>query len=467
MAIKNELQNLFNFFPPNIALKNLPLNQIKIDKDYIKETLPNAKWIIEKRTNSLNNEEYEVNVLDFNSTFSEISKRYPHFIFEKEISKHETFTYYGFIVKKVFEIPEFQDIRVSFYETDLANLLRVLDEVKKNDIKLVNGYKGYRKKDKIEIGVYANRNLKKFNNIYSLIEKGTPIEYNLMIKEKQIKIFINQTTPIYKTLFTNIFYDLTRFSISIESIPMKTDEEIINFIKELEIALNLKLYYDYQDMIEFSRYIQKSNNPSPSHIFYLKPQKKEINKDLKLMFLNPIVLTYMQNAIRTDFLPFRYLAYYHILEYYFIECYEKFVEGLYMNKPKKIEDIDNLLETIKKYRSEEKMLELLIKNYIKVKTLMNHFGITKTIPPNKISEEIILPEISISDQNNFSESLSKRIYKLRNAIVHSKAKKTKGKSLIYMSVDQNLIVALSDEVQLIKWIAERIIEANTKTILTN
>lgn len=437
------------------------LNQYKIDREYIKSILPNLKWNIEKRISDIDNKEFETKEIDYESFLSEISDKFPKYTFKKDIKRYDNFTYYGFIIKNIFKSNEFENVRVSFYENELAKLLRTLTELSTHPIEVIEGYRGIIKGNEIEIGIYTNKDKK----IRTNIDKSINIEYNILYNNEKVKISIEKISSIYRTLFSNINFNLNSYALKINNLKINNNNELLDFIHKLEIGINLKLFKDYQDMVELSKYLPEIKSSSSSNTIYRKPDNLPIKKQFEFAYIDPLVQNYMQNIVRNDFPPFKFLAYYHILEHYFVECYESFLSKEFeKKKTDNFKDISDLLNIAETYRTEKKMLKLVLKKYIHLKIFKEYFDIKKNIPKIKISDEILLPGININNDESFIESLADRIYILRNAIVHSKDRKNKRKSLIYSRTDNYLISALLNEIRLIKWITEIIIESNSKSI---
>lgn len=172
-------------------------------------------------------------------------------------------------------------------------------------------------------------------------------------------------------------------------------------------------------------------------------------------------MTYLHNTVRNDFPPFRFLAYYQILEYYYIECFTEFLkEKTDVNKMEYYEII-KLIEFANTYKAEDKMLELVLRKYIQLQDF-KYFAKKEKIPCNKITDNLTLSGICINNENDFYKSLSKRIYTLRNAIVHSKVKTKNKNLLLFTRTNKRIYYALNIEIRLIKYIAESVINANLK-----
>lgn len=264
----NSILNLLYGLNPKIEPE---LSQSEIDRKLIKKTLPNLVWKKEKHKSIVSDYEYETDVIDFKSFLKEIKEIYPKYNFVENISKYKDFTFYEIKVNNVFKSYEFEDIIISFYEDCIADLIRTFNEIKENDIIPIDVYKGIIHNDNIEIGIYMNRD----KSIIKEIDKNKFLNYSLNLDGKNINIEIKKASKTYKTLF-NELHSRYIYMISFNNIFSNKSQDILTFTEKLEVALNLKLYYDYQDMIEFSKNIPKYNNPSISDLFYVKSEKKQI-----------------------------------------------------------------------------------------------------------------------------------------------------------------------------------------------
>lgn len=197
-------------------------------------------------------------------------------------------------------------------------------------------------------------------------------------------------------------------------------------------------------------------------------------------FYYPDLVHYYQEGVASDSPPLQYLSFYHVAEHFFEAIYnDELIERVkqIITQPdfsyKRKKDVKGLINKIGKWVSfrsetmtfnEQEALALTLQNFVnldtliqKIKeydeTLIEYYNINSVIFSGGESVDL-----EANDQQNTWLQLSKRIYKTRNAIVHSKESE-KGK---YTPFEHEKI--LVKEVPLIRFIAELIIISSSTII---
>ena len=200
-----------------------------------------------------------------------------------------------------------------------------------------------------------------------------------------------------------------------------------------------------------------------------RPEEIEAPKRIYI----PDLIYYYQMAIAAESPPLEYLSYYHIAEYFFESVFhdeliervrQRITEPDFSYKRKK--DIKKLIDEVtrslrirndKMVFSEEEALRLTLKRFLDISELLSSIreydeSLIDYFRSHKVSfsggDEV---DLEHSEQDKVIRSIAKRIYKTRNAIVHSK----EGEKSRYIpfSHDQEL----TQEVVLLRFIAEQII----------
>ena len=177
----------------------------------------------------------------------------------------------------------------------------------------------------------------------------------------------------------------------------------------------------------------------------------------------------------------QFISYYHIMEYFFNKLYDEDLRetiSLALNEAGIVLDNDESLDLIlKKIKSKYNVgkggreidkLKLCLKNYVfrqkliksielNNKELLKHYKNTE-VPFSKGD----MVDFYETDEDKFLNSLRNRIYKTRNAIVHSKASDIEDVEGVYSAFDDEKY--LVKEIPLMKAIAEEII-INTAEVL--
>lgn len=197
-------------------------------------------------------------------------------------------------------------------------------------------------------------------------------------------------------------------------------------------------------------------------------------------FYNPDLVHYYQEGVATDSPPLQYLSFYHVAEHFFESIYnDELIERVkqIITQPdfsyKRKKDLKGLINKIGKWVSfrsetmtfnEQEALALTLQNFVDLDTLVQKI--------KEYDESLIefykinnvgfsggdAVNLEINDQQSIWLNLSKRIYKTRNAVVHSKESE-KGK---YTPFEHEKI--LVKEVPLIRFIAELIIIKSSEVI---
>ena len=214
----------------------------------------------------------------------------------------------------------------------------------------------------------------------------------------------------------------------------------------------------------------------PRHII----GNKEFDSPKK--FYDAELISYYNEAISSSIPPHRYLSFYHILEFF----YERIFSEDQIRKAREIitdvsfsykrdKDIAKLIKSIQQKSNEKDIalneksaLSLLIKCHINQSDLkarlIDRNGVEYIkVLNNKVSFSDGNPIIFSNDETQFITSLTERIYKTRNSIVHSKESfvdEKKNRKYKRIRDDQELL----QEIALIQAMAEIMINEESKPI---
>ncbi len=199
--------------------------------------------------------------------------------------------------------------------------------------------------------------------------------------------------------------------------------------------------------------------------------KEKINLVFKKYI--PELIQYFHIAEKVDFIPFKFICYYHIIEYFS----DKSAYHLVSNEVKKIllkpdfhlktdHYVTTAINLFKKendkYTGDKIKVERVFKQYIsreEIKEilteieLLDHFSKELTLDCNK---PLKLPAINFENDGNFFAELTKRIYSVRCSIVHSNPDFDESKAVPFNPTPNN-IEKLRVETELIMEIARKII----------
>mgnify|MGYP007086021942 CR=1 FL=1 len=181
----------------------------------------------------------------------------------------------------------------------------------------------------------------------------------------------------------------------------------------------------------------------------------------------------------------RYWAYYQILEYFFPQVVlhdkKKTVHGLILHPsfdPHSDESLSQLVEVILKRDSETRgeiaQLEAVLKEYVSHEeflVFLNDSELTSDVekafnpmPQSCKSDKIPGTEVNLKKTDLFHSSLARRIYTIRNGIVHSKKLSDAERELNLIPGTSNDL-ALQSDLQILRYIAELVIVRNSEPLI--
>lgn len=199
------------------------------------------------------------------------------------------------------------------------------------------------------------------------------------------------------------------------------------------------------------------------------------SQPINLLYKNyiPELLEYHHTADSVDYLPFKYICYFHVVEYFMdksaYELVSKRVKQILMRPDFHLKSNAYIAEAVnifkkenERYTSDKNKINRVfqqfidrdsIKKFISDNNLASQFEIEKTII---CSKPLKLPAINFENDNNFFDTLTRRIYSLRCSIVHSNPDFDENKAVPFSPTIEN-IDFLREEIDLIKEISKTII----------
>ncbi|MCG8184440.1 hypothetical protein [Tenacibaculum piscium] len=209
--------------------------------------------------------------------------------------------------------------------------------------------------------------------------------------------------------------------------------------------------------------------------------KKKLSNNHKLVVkkLIPELVDYLKVAERINYLPFKFLCYYHILEYFLdksahLAIKSRITNLLYKSDFELNSDkyIDDILQSFKdegnKLKSDKLKIQRVLQEFIVKTELLDfvnqldfkeHFFEDQKL---ELNESIIeLENINVEQDFKFYKLLSDRIYSLRCSIVHSNPDFGKKDAIPFVSSNENLLI-LEKEIFLFEEIAKNLILKSRK-----
>lgn len=190
---------------------------------------------------------------------------------------------------------------------------------------------------------------------------------------------------------------------------------------------------------------------------------------------NEELISYHNLALSSASPIFSYLALYNIIEYFFISSSEKVLYSLVSDKIasptfsiEKRKELKKLVDTVRKQdqrSNEQKMLEMVLEEYFEldeIKDWIKEYEEKKGAyysEPNKIFDKEFKVELK---SDKFANSLARRIYHIRNILVHNKEDLEKTRLIPFGGQEE----IISKELPLMYFLSEKIIIKTGSTILT-
>ncbi|MBR4583730.1 MAG: hypothetical protein IKO34_07980 [Bacteroidales bacterium] len=358
-----------------------------------------------------------------------------------------------------------------------GNYFNLFFDEKYYEVMLVSDYVRYVKEGELSVVDtvnHINYECSKMSNelaLSLLLNKSSIIE-NPSIITMHLKIDKIESTNVLD-LFTEIFLKYKYISLKITT----SNNISLNKIKSYALSYTYSYMYNMQLPMSIYNDIQFGTDIEMQTI-----RNIENNFDSPKRTYNPELLEYYNEAISSTILSHQYLSFYHILEYF----YEKIFSEDQIKKVKEIitdvsfsykndKEIVKLIKAIQQRTmdkdvaiNEKKALALLIQKHIKQDDLKTRLIERNgeeflAVPNNKVSFSDGNAIIFSEDESQFVKTLTERIYKTRNSIVHSKESFAEGnKNNKYKRIKDDK--ELLQEIALIQVMAEIMINEDSKPI---
>lgn len=259
--------------------------------------------------------------------------------------------------------------------------------------------------------------------------------------------------------------------LKIENFSKSSAEGLVNDIRNIVNSILFDVEYSYGFILE-----TVSIAALGRRLITKKQNNQELpNEKINLVYKKyiPELIQYFHLAEKVDYLPFKFICYYHILEYFSDKSAYQVVSNevkklllkpdfhlktdLYVNLAINIFKKEN-----DKYTGDKVKVERVLRQYIDREDLKDSVLQSELI--DYFNKEVImdcikplkLPGINFDQDGNFFSELTKRIYSLRCSIVHSNPDFDETKAVPFSPTQENLD-KLRIEIEMISQIARKII----------
>ncbi|OKH48668.1 hypothetical protein NIES30_08980 [Phormidium tenue NIES-30] len=187
----------------------------------------------------------------------------------------------------------------------------------------------------------------------------------------------------------------------------------------------------------------------------------------------PELIEYFHIAQKVDYLPFKYICYFHIVEYFMDKAayaaVSRKIKNIMSNPDFHIRSKEYISQAInifkkenEKYTTDKVKIGRVFREFVEKESisehlenigLKDHFEKEHSLQCSKI---LNVCAIDSSNENNFYDTLTKRVYALRCSIVHSNPDFDESKAVPFIANPKNMDF-LRDEIELLKEVSRKII----------
>lgn len=321
-------------------------------------------------------------------------------------------------------------------------------------------FRGYRSFDREE---YENTNILSLKMFY---KKN---ELDICIKYSNEHSFISKYIQLIKSIRLRLREN--PLILEIKGLKKISDEGIETDTRNIINSILFDIEYTYGYGFEtvsidsLTRILHRKVNTFP-----------EIPSDtINLVYKKyiPELIEYFHIAEKVDYLPFKFICYYHIIEYFSdksaYHVVAEYIKKLIL-KPdfhtKSNQYVAQAINIFKKendrYTTDKIKIERVLQQFLDKEELIKQLaskGISEHFEQEvelKCSKPLKLPKIDLKNDSSFFQNLTKRIYSLRCSIVHSNPEFDDTKAIPFTPTQTNLEI-LKVEIELVYEIAKTII----------
>ena len=391
-----------------------------------------------------------------------------------------------FLFKEEIEVHNYLFVSGIQGNPDLTIIIRDQEEI--NAVKLIpleeiflfKDFLGALHNKKVEV-ILSEVGFRSFSNEKRL--ENSPIEIKISYKKSDLKIkiqLVNDDTSLrfianhIRGAFRGRFRKTIVLSIenlaniSLDNLESET-KLILNSVL-FDIEYNFNICYEIVSMNSMQRRLRRR----PKARYEIPTEEIELTYKKYV----PELIDYFHTGEKVDYIPFKYVCYFHIVEYFqdksaFFIVREKLKN--IMQKPDfslninfyvtqalnlvKQESEKHQTDKIKIQRVFRQFLELDdLKQFLVDEELLDYFS--KEIVMD-CSKPLTLPALDFSSDTKFIETLTNRVYSMRCSIVHSNPDFDDKKAVPFIATLDNLD-KLRYEVELIMEVAKTIILKTTE-----
>lgn len=370
-----------------------------------------------------------------------------------------------------YEVSGFEGNKELILTIDDNNDYKTLVKVLKKEFAFTPNFFGLEYENKIEIAL-SSANPRTANGLrFRLKEK--PAEIELAFFSNQLEITI-QYQPENSLLMPLLELSRGRRApavLTIEGYKNSTPDGKESDLRKIVTSVLFDFSYSYNLVFEATSF------DSLIRRIPLTRRNRTTTPDGKVQFIFrkyiPELIEYFNIGEKVDYPPFRFICYYHILEYFsdksaYYYAAKKLKSlmikpDFHINTDRYINQAINFFKIEStKYTSDKIKIKRVINQFINrtdFEDYLRDVGILdyfKTPVTLVCSRDLELPGIDFENDSKFEETLTQRIYAMRCSIVHSNPDFEESKAVPFSPTDDN-IQKLRKEIDMIFEVARTII----------
>ncbi len=258
--------------------------------------------------------------------------------------------------------------------------------------------------------------------------------------------------------------------IQIKGLVRKNEEQLSQDLRKILNCFLFDLTYNYQISLEAISF-ETLRRRTPTRRKRINLPEESINLVYKEYITELIEYFYIGEKV--DYAPFRFICYFHIIEYfsdksaYFLAAQKlksimlkpdfHMKTDKYVNQALNFFKVESTKFTGDKVKIKRVFNQFIdkteLEEYLKEIDLLEYFKDDCTI---KCSKDLKLPGLNFESDSKFEESLTKRIYSMRCSIVHSNPDFDESKAIPFKASPENMYI-LRKENEMIYAVAKQII----------
>jgi len=375
-----------------------------------------------------------------------------------------------------YEVSGFEGNKELILIVDDENDYKILEEVLKKKFSFTPIHFGVEYENKIEIALSAVNPRSNHMSRFRLKEKSAEIEMSFFHNQLDISIQFQPESSLMTQLMEIMRGKRSTILMTISGYKNPTSEGKEGDLRNIIMSTLFDFSYSYNLVFE------PTNFESLIRRTPLRKKKRLAAPSEKIQFVYrkyiPELVEYFNIGEKVDYPPFRFICYFHIIEYFsdksaFYYAAKKLKSlmikpDFHINTDKYVNQAINFFKIEStKYTSDKIKIRRVINQFIsriEFEEYLNEIDALEYFKKSVIitcSKPLELPAIDFENDSKFEESLMQRIYAMRCSIVHSNPDFEETKAIPFSPTPDNLD-KLKKEMEMIYEVARTIIVESTQ-----